>query len=103
MMGRAWLKEGVKGVKVRFHRKNMLDDGKTGICLSLKWGVLGRRHLVRAPACSFVQTGQFAHLRVVVVGSAIRKLQRWLRADRQSVDQRSDSFRAHHGFNTLPS
>ena len=30
-MGRACLKEGLKGVKVRFRRKNMLGKDRTGI------------------------------------------------------------------------
>ena len=34
-MGRACLKERFKGVKVRFRRKNMLGEGRTGICLVL--------------------------------------------------------------------
>jgi hypothetical protein len=31
-MGRACLKEGLKGVKVRFRRKDMLGESRTGTC-----------------------------------------------------------------------
>ena len=49
MMGRACLKEESKRVKVRFHRKNMLGGRQNGYLLFAERGVLGHRHLVRAP------------------------------------------------------
>jgi len=47
-MGRACLKERLKGVKVRFRQKNMLDESRTGICFSLNGAAFGHRHPVRA-------------------------------------------------------
>ncbi len=34
-MGRAYLKEGLNGLKVRFRRKNMLGEGRSVSCCSL--------------------------------------------------------------------
>jgi hypothetical protein len=60
------LKEGLKGVKVRFRRKNMLGEGRTGICCSLNGarsviGILGEH-----PVPIFRKQGHRLILQVIV-------------------------------------
>jgi hypothetical protein len=60
-MGRACLKEGLNGVKVRIRRKNMLGEGSTEILLFAERGAFGHRHLWERPVPIFPQTGPHAH------------------------------------------
>src|SRR5450432_1851890 len=60
--GRSCLKEELKRLRVRFHRKNMLGDGKKGICCSLN-GVFRSSASCESAPCSFreAQTQVFGH------------------------------------------
>lgn len=73
-MGRACLKEGLKGVKVRFRRKKYAGRGQDGHLLFAERRAFGHRHRVRARRAHFRKQGHVLILQVIVVWSANRKL-----------------------------